>query len=180
MATSQNAYSVLFDNRIDGGLPRLRKWVVPGADRHFLLRDGSAGFLLVHVAHWFDAEIERLDTGQWDDWGWAVRPIRGQSTGYSNHASGTAIDLNAVRHPRGKATASTFTGGQIDAIRRRLKMYDGCLRWGGDYQSTPDGMHFEIDQPLKDCERVARALLERPRSKRILDANPGAREVILS
>lgn len=179
MATSQNAYPVLFENRTDGGFPRLRKWAVPDTDRHLLLRDGSTGFLLVHMALWFDEEIERLDAGQWDDWAWAVRPVRGQTSGYSNHASGTAIDLNAVRHPRGVATADTFTGAQIDAIHRRLKMYDDCLRWGGDYQSTPDGMHFEIDQPLDACERVARALLERPRSKRILDANPGAREVIL-
>ena len=109
MSTSQNGYQVLLANNPTGPLPRLRRWQIGGTGRAVTLRDGSAGFLLAHVAHWFHANIEAIDTGILDDWGWAVRPVRGQTTGYSNHASGTAIDVNATRHPRGVATLRTFT-----------------------------------------------------------------------
>ena len=137
MATSQNGWAVL-DNDTTGRLPRLRKWIIPDAGgRHLILRDASAGFLLVHMATWFDARIERLDMGQWDEWGYAVRPIRGQTSGYSNHASGTAMDLNATRHPRGVATRKTFTTGQITAINKRLPVYQGTLAWGGNWKSVP-------------------------------------------
>lgn len=42
---------------------------------------------------------------------------------YSNHASGTAIDLNATRHPLGTIAAHSFTKKQIAAIHARLKRY---------------------------------------------------------
>src|SRR4051812_28143633 len=96
---SQNGYPVIETNRTTGSLPRLRKWIIPGTDRHVFLRDGSVGFVLVHLALWFHNTIERLDRGVWDEWGWAVRPVRGQTTGYSNHAAGAAEDLNATLHP---------------------------------------------------------------------------------
>lgn len=180
MATSENTYPVLFDNRTTGDLPRLRKWQIPGVDRHLYLRDGSTGFVLVHNALWFDAKIERLDLGVWDDWGWAVRPIRGQTTGYSNHSSGTATDLNATRHPRGVSIKSTFTTSQIAAIHKRLEFYDGAIRWGGDYHSTPDGMHFEIYKPIEEVEKLALRLVNTPRGEAILKANPGALAIIKS
>src|SRR6185436_1098451 len=80
MATSVNGYPVLSTNRTTGPLPRLRKWVVPGANRHLLVRDGSTGFLLLHFALWWHESIGKLDAkgAPWDEWGWAVRPVRGQ------------------------------------------------------------------------------------------------------
>ena len=65
-------------------------------------------------------------------------------------------------------------------IRRRLNLYHGAIRWGGDYQNRRDSMHFEINAPLARCEQVARRLLDSPRGKRLLAANPGQKEVILS
>lgn len=160
--------------------PLTRKWIIPGTDRHLVLRDGSAGFLLIHLALWFHERIERLNEGVWDEWGGANRPIRGSKV-TSNHASYTAADLNATLHPLGVATASTFTPRQTNMIRRRVKVFFlGLIRWGGDYQNRPDAMHFEINGPLHACERLARALMKTPRGRRILAANPGAREVILS
>lgn len=181
MASSQNGYPVLFSNRTSGDLPRLRKWVIPRTNRHLYLRDGSTGFLLAVNALWFHERIERLDNTTWDEWGWAVRPVRGQTSGYSNHSSGTAEDLNATKHPRGVSTRSTFTAAQVERVHERLDgRMERTLRWGGDYHSTPDGMHFEIDRSLSDCERVARKLIERPLGERVLAANPGAKAVILS
>lgn len=179
MATSQNGYPVLTTNRTTGTLPRLRKWQIAGTGRYVYLRDGSAGFLLAHLAHWFHNNIEKIDTGTWDDWGWAVRPIRGQSTGYSNHAAGCAIDINATRHPRGVAITKTFTKTQVDKIHAQLKVYGGVIGWGGDYTKSPkDGMHFEIVKPLADAERVARVLWTSPDGAPIIAANKGAADVI--
>lgn len=177
---SQNGMPVLATNRTTGDLPRLRKWVIPGANRHVYLRDGSVGFLLVHFALWWHESLHRLDGGVWDEWGWAVRPVRGQTTGYSNHASGSAIDLDATQHPRGVPILRTFKTFQVVKVRARIAFYRGALRWGGDYRSTVDGMHVELNTNLAGAEAQALRLLESPRGKRILAANPGAREVIVS
>jgi len=188
VSTTVSGWPVLPTNRTTGPLPRLRKWVIPGTSRHLYLRDGSAGFLLIHLALWYHEKIERLDLGVWDDWGWAVRPVRGQDTGYSNHAGGVAEDLNATRHPQGAPTANTFTPGQIRRIHRRLKLYLGLIIWGGDWPSSPsstaltDAMHFELAnaRQFHAIERLARILTHTPRGRSILQANPGARAVINS
>lgn len=179
MSTTVNGWPVL-DSDTTGPLPRLRKWIVPDTDRHFLLRDGACGFVLVCVLLWFHEKVERLDLGIWDDWGWAVRPVRGQTTGYSNHAGGVAADANATRHPLAVPVASTFTDAQIKAIRRRLRLYLGLVIWGGDW-NRPDGMHFELARAdLSTVERLARVLMLTRRGRRILAANPGAKSVIKS
>ena len=178
MANSSNGWLVL-DADVTGPYPRLRNWVLPGVERKLKARDGSAGFLLVHLALWFDEDVEQLDVGTYDDWGWASRPVRG-STVISNHASGTALDLNATKHPMGVATSKTFSRQEIFAIHNRLKLYSGCIRWGGDYVNRPDSMHFEINRPMITVEKKARALITTPRGKRILAANEGAKKVIMS
>lgn len=178
MSTSQNGYPVLETSRTTGPLPRLRKIYIGGTGRYVYLRDGSAGFLLAHFAHWWDENIEPIDTGILDDWGWAVRPVRGQTAGYSNHASGTAIDINATRHPRGIATAKTLSAAEIARIRTQLEAYEGVLRWGGDYTKVPDGMHVELVKPLGDAERVARKLWQSKHGAPIIAANPGLAGVI--
>jgi hypothetical protein len=155
---------------------------MPGHDnRHFVLRDGPAGFLLIHNATWYHDVIERLDLGTWDDWGWAFRDVTGMSSGViSNHASGTAVDLNATRHPRGVPLAHTFTASQISKIRRRLALYHGCIRWGGDYQHSPlDPMHFEINAGEGAVRARAVSLLNTPRGREVVAANPGARKAVL-
>jgi hypothetical protein len=76
-------------------------------------------------------------------WGWANRPIRGGTTP-SNHASGTAWDLSAPRHPQGVPIAKTFTPAQLEQITRLEARYFGVLRWGGRWPGkSVDGMHWE-------------------------------------
>lgn len=137
------------------------------------LARGEAGFLLAHLALWFHEAVEPLNTQrQLDDWGWAVRPIRG-STVMSNHASGTAVDLNAILHPMGVPTASTFTAAQIARVHRRLRHYRGMIRWGGDYVNRPDGMHFEIDRGHDQVKAYVREHVhDTLRGHRIREANP--------
>lgn len=100
----------------------------------------------------FDKEVEDIRV-DWS-WGYAYRPIRGATSGYSNHASGTAIDLNAPAHPLGKR--GTFSLRQRRRIHRILRDLDGVVRWGGDYSGRPDEMHFEIDAGWDAVARVAR------------------------
>lgn len=111
---------------------------VPGGS--LLVRTGLAGDLLVYVTTQFHSRVEQLI---WPGcWGYAERTIRG-GTQLSNHASGTAIDLNAPRHPLG--TVDTFTTSQVSAIRQILAECGGAIRWGGDYSGRKDEMHFEIN-----------------------------------
>lgn len=171
-ATSQNGWPAL-----SASSRRLHAWVFPDGTK-IRDREGSGGFLLMHLALWFDGRIEDLKEPVLDDWGYAYRPIRGYVSGLSNHASGTAIDLNATDHPL--EVDHTFTAKEQAAIRERLKLYGGTIRWGGDYSGRKDPMHFEINAPLARCEEVAKRLLDTPRGKRLLDLNPGQRRVILS
>lgn len=175
MATSQNRWPAL-----DASSPLLHTWVIPGPSgtTKLRLRNGSAGFLLAHLALWFDGTVEDLVEPLLDDWGYAYRPVRGFETTLSNHSSATAMDLNATDHVLG--ATGTFTPAEVAAIHRRLKFYKGVIRWGGDYENRKDSMHFELDADLATCERLARKLLDSPRGKKLLDANPGQKAVILS
>jgi D-alanyl-D-alanine carboxypeptidase len=176
MATSQNGWPALA-----GDSSKLYTWLVPAKNGHFKirLRNGSAGFLLVHWLLWFSERVEDLTGGQLDDWGYAYRPIRGDETGLSNHSSGTAVDMNATRHPLG--AVNTFKLWQRIRIRARLKApFYGTLRWGGDYRNRKDEMHVEINAPLDRVEKRARRLMKTDRGQRVLNANPSQRRVILS
>lgn len=97
--------------------------------------------ILVNFTLQFHNTVEPIDKGQLDDWGYAYRPIRGTTVHLSNHASGTAIDLNATKHPLG--ASGTFTKAQEAKIRELCKTFG--LRWGGDYEVRKDEMHFEIN-----------------------------------
>lgn len=142
MAVSQNGY-------VANDVTRTQSWKIPGTVRAVRLRKGSPGALLVHFAVWFDKNIEDIEAGELDDWGYAERPIRGGTT-LSNHASGTALDLNSTKHPLG--ARGTFTKEKAAKIRAKLKDYDGCIRWGGDYTNRADEMHFEIDRDVAACD----------------------------
>ena len=105
------------------------------------MRRGDVSTILRYVANRFDREVENLRSG-WC-WGWAYRRIRNGSQ-YSNHASGTAIDVNAPEHPLG--VAGTFSAAQVRKIRAILAACDGVVRWGGNYSGRKDEMHFEINK----------------------------------
>lgn len=134
--TSQNGWSAN-----DRSL--VASYTVPGTTRKLVLRKGDVSVVLLDFAAWFHKNIERIDVGQQDDWGYAERPIRGSSTTLSNHASGTAMDLNALAHRLG--AYNTYPAVKIALIERKLKEYAGVIRWGHDYSGRKDEMHFEIN-----------------------------------
>lgn len=133
-------------------------WTIPGTTRTIRLEKGDAGYLLTDFLAWFHVSVEPIDLGIFDDWGYAERPIRGSTTTLSNHASGTGADVNATRHPLG--VENTFLVWQREAIRKKLKDYDGCIRWGGDYTGRKDDMHFEINRSHTVVALVAMRLKE--------------------
>lgn len=114
------------------------------------VRRGDVGTVLRYVAETFHRTVEPLHLG-WC-WGYYYKPIEGSST-LSNHASGTAIDLNAPAHPMGRR--DTFPPARQAAIRRILTYLEGAVRWGGDYTTRPDDMHFEINASPLTVARVA-------------------------
>lgn len=151
MATSQNGWPVN---------PARRSRHVPGTeDVRVTVADGPAGDVLIHVLAEFDRRVESLDLdstrGELDDWGWANRPIRG-GTATSNHASATAVDANATRHPLG--VRGTFSSNQVREIHAILAEVDNVVRWGGDYSGRVDEMHFEINAELAAVRAVAARL----------------------
>lgn len=153
MAVSQNGYPANDPTLVSSRL-------VPGTTRKLTVRKGPAGDLLLWVAAQFDKRVEDIEQGILDDWGYAERPIRG-GTELSNHASGTAIDLNATSHPLATDPPANFTQAEIDEIHEIIGQTQGCVRWGGDYTGRKDGMHFEIVRDETTCARALAALTQK-------------------
>lgn len=131
----------------------IASYKVPGGK--IAMRKGDVATILVYVAKRFDSEVEPL---VWPgNWGYAERPIRGGSS-LSNHASGTAIDLNAPQHPLGTSPYANFSNSQIRKIRSIVDDCDGVIRWGGAYSGRKDGMHFEINRGSAAVRALARKI----------------------
>jgi hypothetical protein len=124
----------------------IASFTIPGSTRKIALRKGWVSVVLLDWLGFWHAEIEPLDTGVLDDWGYAERLIRGSATEVSNHAGGGAGDANALKHPLGTDPARNFTPGQLAKMRARVPLYRGVLRSGAFYTGRKDGMHGEIDQ----------------------------------
>lgn len=139
--------------------PPRSKRTIPGTNVGLVVADGPAGDVLMHVLGQVQARVEDIsmnsEKGEADDWGYANRPVRGGQA-ISNHASATAVDINATRHPLGER--GTFTPAQVDEIHRILGEVDNVVRWGGDYKSRADEMHFEINASQEEVARVAERL----------------------
>jgi hypothetical protein len=130
----------------------VKSYPIPGTSIKIRLAKKAAP-LLVGLATEFHKTIEPIDKGTLDCWGFAFRMIRGSTDSLSNHSSGTAIDLNAIKHPLGKR--NTFTDKQEVIIRQIAAKY-GC-KWGGDWKRA-DEMHFEIDLNRKQVKERIKAL----------------------
>jgi hypothetical protein len=75
---------------------------------------------------------------------WVPRFIRGSRKSLSNHAWGTAIDINAPWNGLGAQPALV---GKKGSVRELVHIAaDNGLYWGGWYKRRPDGMHFEVAQ----------------------------------
>lgn len=108
------------------------------------LRKECAG-ILAYVASRVNAEVSPLKEGNkpgfQDEGGWNYRGIEGSSK-LSNHASGTAIDLNWQKYPMFRKKMSKKERTAAEAIASQLSE---VIRWGGNYRASQvDEMHWEI------------------------------------
>ena len=124
----------------------IKSYAVPGTTLKLRCAEKVAPLLIGFAAE-FHELIEPLDVGGLDDWGYCYRDVRGVPGKLSNHSSGTAIDLNASKHPLGKA--GTFEAGKVPMLKALAKKY--ALTWGGQW-TRRDEMHFEVSI---DATRVA-------------------------
>lgn len=132
---------------------KIKSYTIPGTDLKIRCAEAVAP-LIVGFCKEFNELIEPLDGGQLDDWGYAFRMVRGTTNKLSNHSSGTAIDLNATKHPLGKI--GTFPAEKVPMIRALARKYG--LFWGGDYQQRKDEQHFEINVSPKKVLELIKAL----------------------
>ena len=148
MTTSQNGWSA-------SPSLKLRKLTVNDVSFAPGIRDDDdVAFVLTYFAEQYAARVEPLRNP--GCWGFSYRADKNQASDLSNHASGTAIDLNAPAHPNGVATSKTFTAAQVSAVHKILAECHGALRWGGDYTHTVDAMHVEVNvSPARLKEIVA-------------------------
>lgn len=106
----------------------------------------------------FHETVEPIDGPIVDDWSWAWRPVRGTTNVLSCHASGTAVDINALKHPRG--SFNTFTHAQVNKLREILASFRdphtglSIFKWGGDFHGVVDEMHFQIQGDQAAVARV--------------------------
>lgn len=132
-----NGYRV--DNIISVHIPQLRPVVgAPSSGRVSCHRD-VAGSLQSLWAAWDAAGLMPL-VRTWNGM-WSPRFIRGSRTTLSNHAFGTAFDINYPWNMLGRNPAPRGEKGSVfDLVP--LANEHGWY-WGGFYSGRLDGMHFE-------------------------------------
>ena len=132
--TSPNGWPASEDRKAIG----IQSFSIPGTSLKIACSKDVAPILIAFCKE-FNELVQPIDEGQRDDWSFAFRMTRGSDKILSNHSSGTAVDLNAIKNPLGKS--NTFTKDQTNTIQLLLVKYG--LAWGGKWK-RPDPMHFEI------------------------------------
>jgi len=137
---------------------KLKTFAIPGADRRVTL-DVDAGRILVALAADYHKNIRPIDKGTWDEGGFINREARLAAGAKSNHASGTAIDLNwSEEGAMGSAWGKKFFSN-IEVRRKILvlkRRYGSVLQWGGDWRAN-DYMHWEIKPGISRTQVLALA-----------------------
>ncbi|WP_209020436.1 M15 family metallopeptidase [Nocardioides sp. 1609] len=102
------------------------------------------------------AELDLPPTGDGNNTAaYVCRPTTGQSSGFSAHAYGLAIDVNPFVNPyeKGDLVLPELASSYLDRARERpgMVLRDGLVvrefarigwSWGGDFQSLKDYQHF--------------------------------------
>lgn len=140
MDTSINGWKVIHPG--EAGLVTV---TVPGTSLRLTVAEAAAP-LLVHVADRVNREVRSLAAnntpGNQDDAGWAVRKAR-HADGFSNHASGSAIDLNWRLWPQ-SGSKHSMTSGETAAAEKIAADLAEVVFWGGNWNNQRDEMHWEI------------------------------------
>ncbi len=76
-----------------------------------------------------------------------ARLVRGSSTKLSNHAFGTAFDINRHANRLGHQPARV---GETGSVRELVPIAnERGFFWGGHFRRRPDGMHFEVAEIIE-------------------------------
>jgi hypothetical protein len=117
---------------------------VRGANGKVAFHAKAAGQLQALWQAWDDADLLDLVLS-WEG-SWVPRFIRGSRTVLSNHAWGTAFDVNAAWNPLGAVPALV---GRRGSVRKLVELAnEHGFYWGGWFSGRPDGMHFEVARIL--------------------------------
>lgn len=136
MATSYNGWDAI----PSGADPRLTV-IEPAPGRKFRVRAGAVATIFDYLIRRYHREVEPITGGVLDDWSYAYRAVR-ESTTLSNHASATAVDLNATKHPWQTTAEQNMTANQIRACEVLVADLRGVVRWLRGH----DPMHWEIQR----------------------------------
>jgi len=136
-------------------------WPVIGPDKHYLLATGHVPgthrklttrrevlpFFLA-LAHDYDKHVTSIDRGKWDDGGYNYRKSRLNSN-WSNHSSGTAIDLDWAHEGSQNEKNREFFDADHPKHHTGIKFmkdkYGDLVNWGGDWHGhNYDPMHWEL------------------------------------
>jgi len=164
MPASINGWAVL-----NWGDPRLKEIVVPGTKIKLSMRNVTAPLFAALAADYAQTVAPLRPKEVWSH---DYRPARA-SAAWSDHSSGTAVDLNSAHEgaqgPHGGM--ATMTSAQIAACvalkkKYRIVIWGGDKARGGDYGNPKywDPMHFALKPgtSIADVEAVIKALGIRP------------------
>jgi hypothetical protein len=134
-----------------------RTWEpVPGHRFPGGVKAGDVETVFTYLVRQLDARVEPIEHyPAGDEWGYNYRHNVNNPLSLSCHASGTAIDYNATRHPN--RVPYTWTAAQAREIHRILDELDGVIRWLEGF----DEMHFEV----RGSTTAVRAVADRLRAK---------------
>jgi hypothetical protein len=125
------------------------------------MKAGDVSTVFVYLINRLHNEVEPMmsEGGSlgYGCWGWSYRANVNNPSQLSCHASGTAIDYNAPKHPNGTSTGSNGGGGwsgsqysKIQAILAEI----GVVSW----LTSNDPMHFEIQGNASEVASAAKRL----------------------
>jgi peptidoglycan hydrolase-like protein with peptidoglycan-binding domain len=128
------------DNIVSVPIPQLRKALGDRAPQGMQFHRLAAKQLQGLWAGWEKARL--LDRVLIFDGSFVPRFVRGSRTTLSNHAFGSAFDINERYNKLGHRPALV---GERGSVRELVPIANDCgFWWGGHYDDRKDGMHFEV------------------------------------
>jgi hypothetical protein len=128
------------DNIVNVPIPQLRTALGAAAPKTMQFHRLAAQQLQGLWADWEKAKL--LDRILVYDGSFVPRFVRGSRTTLSNHAFGSAFDINERFNKLGQRPALV---GEKGSVRELVPIANNWgFWWGGHYDNRKDGMHFEV------------------------------------
>lgn len=128
------------DNIVAVPIPQLRKALGPHAPETMQFHKLAAPQLQALWAAWEEADLLKLVLTF--DGAFVPRFQRGSTTALSNHAYGSAFDINCSSNP---LNTKPLLAGVAGSVRELVPLANKHgFYWGVHFRSRPYGMHFEI------------------------------------